>query len=953
MSTARKQTSLLSIIMRYILLPLTVFSFAILLSRCGQQGPSPAPPYKGPSLVSVYQVNFDKSLNKLTWENMTPPQVTPANGGAGYTVSIVGVAPATYSAGIISQSVQITYVNPPPAGFPITLTGVVAVVDNAPTGKSTTTVNNPDYGNGYRADNPTKGPWTWWFKGSGTNADATANYGITSGGSSVAKTIAFNATASFSATLYIYAFCPSGVVVDRLNSNAAVANAFVMLGNSPGDSNYWAENSQPITTIVNYVPATDSQGYWAMPITTVIGNYMTITIGAIGSGTPVNPQYDNATLWATGFSNVVGPIRARIVRSGYVAVGDTDGTHSSLSTVTGISPGTCTNNLLMPAALATQAIGYEEVANINISTLTGPYFGKNLFVGTGCGQTDANQWNGMPSNLLVPAMNANNMTLYTAPNATTTVMAPRTLNAVGTGRIFFVPAPANATNFAFGGSMGVINYTWFLGLGSGQAMWNNPMPLTNVLRNVSFSNMGIDMAISTNTAPGTAVGFTTTGSGTNYLGTTLSSKSVALNNLGTIWGPTMPTTQNYDIVGSIGVDLGATQPADLRIVIPALTLADTSKTAMTISMPAAIPSGATLVPTAMILAVDALNEGNNIQYTPNTGTSPLANFSATVVVSDRTGYSVASFPASITFSNWYKFIELKWPTINANDQTLQWTSAVNAGVTGELPPSIGYMLVTYAVPYNEAVTGYLSNGVQIATPTIYRPAYAWEILFNPNAVCFTCPTTSLTIPTLPLTSGGELLTQGTYGRFHTVNILQGLAHTSINGPAYQWDTNNDMAAVSNYLITNMDNFSRIGVPIGAGWIITPATGANLGAVGTTPATAYIDAYNWKIVSASSGTDLRGCWWVNSVYLNCTGGTCGASTYYNWSSCASGTTACSSMPGVTVIANQYAYLQSTITLTTGEYNTITFTPYNTSAGTSTNGSPACQQVGPSHTINVKN
>jgi hypothetical protein len=913
-------------LLKYLLLPITVLSVAILLSRCGQ-APTSAPTYKGASLVGQAIISYDKASNNLAVQNFNAPNVTPPQGGSGFTVSLQQTGIPTFNGTQVTGALYIANASSNPA-----LTGVVLVIDSKVSGS--VTVANPDYGSGFRADAPSGGPWTWWFY-----AGTFPNYNIPPGGTSSTKTVTFAATASFAVRAYIYAFCPSGVVEDRLN-NVAVPNAFVMLGQYPGDSNYIAEPNQD-SNAVNYLTATDSNGYFALPITTVVGNYITYTTGAVGNGTDAtNAQFDTSTLYATGFSNVVLAVRARVLHTSYVAVGDSSGNSSSLSP---LIPGACATTTL-PMALATQAIGYEDIANINISTLTGYYFDKQVIAGTGCGASDATIWTGMPSNLLLPAMNAASMSLYTSAGSSTSLY-PRTQGALGNGKEFFVAAPANTSNFAFSGGNGWIPSADFLIPGSALASWDAPMPLTNVLGYLQFAQIGIDRGITTTTAAGGANGFSDTSSGTNWSSSPVLPITVTLSNLSTIFSPV--PSQSYDVVGSVGINL-ANNPAEFEIVIPALSIKNTSVATMTISEPTTIPADGTLIPTAMVMAVDALQTGVNTMYTPNTGTTPLSDFSATVLTSDRTGYTPATWPASITFSQWYKLIALNWPTINSTDQTASWTSAANAG-SGIPDPSLGYMLITYPLVAVVQTSSTFTSDQSYAA-LITRPQYAWEILFNPTI-------TQLTIPTLPVTSPGILLTQGTYNRFYTVNILQGLVHMSVNGPAYTWDSSNNAVTIANYQINTMDKYSRIGFPVGGGWIITPSTGANLGAVGSTSATAYIDAYNWNIVSGGNGTpanpaNLRGCFWANSTWA--TSGT-GKPVHhiYNSSNCTTGTTACSSLPGVTVVAGQYAYQTATVSLSTGVYNTITFTPYNTTAGVSSGGSPACEQVGQSFEINVKN
>jgi len=282
MSTTNK--NLTQIVTRYLLLPIVLLGSAVLLSQCGKSNPAPASVYKAPKLVGVYQLNYNKSLNKLSIQNIVPPSVTPSKGlpntGGGFTVTLRQTATPTLVGTTLSGTLYITTSISVPQ-----LTGVVMVVDKLMTGTGIG-VGDADIGNGFRNQNPTAGPWAWWFTGNATNIDGSTNYGIPSGGRSVNKTISFiGVNANFAVSVYIYAFEPSGVVVNRTNDiNTPVANAFVMLGTSPGDPNYWAQNSQPAGTVVNYLAATNANGYFAFPITTVVGNGITYTAGAIGSG---------------------------------------------------------------------------------------------------------------------------------------------------------------------------------------------------------------------------------------------------------------------------------------------------------------------------------------------------------------------------------------------------------------------------------------------------------------------------------------------------------------------------------------------------------------------------------------------------------------------------------------------------------------------------------------------
>ena len=203
--------------------------------------------------------------------------------------------------------------------------------------------------------------------------------------------------------------------------------------------------------------------------------------------------------------------------------------------------------------------------------------------------------------------------------------------------------------------------------------------------------------------------------------------------------------------------------------------------------------------------------------------------------------------------------------------------------------------------------------------------------------------TGAIIPTLPAGTTGALLVQPTNQRFYTVNILEGRARTSINGPIYTWDSNNNIVYVAeNDFLGTMDAFSLTKFHVGGGWIFSPANNATI-STATVTASAYINAYNWTIVLQGSPTTLRGCF---TSYNN--------QSKAELTSCcgAVGSTGCgcSSLPAVTITA-PYASVSATENLASGVYSAITFTPYNSTAGTSVNGSPACQQVGDPSTIYV--
>ncbi|MCL4469013.1 MAG: hypothetical protein M1591_08785 [Deltaproteobacteria bacterium] len=894
-------------LMKYILLPITLLSVAVLLSRCGQT-PASVKPYKGASLVGEAIVSYDKASNNLTIQNFNAPDVTPATAGAGPTVSIWSVAAPTFNGSQVTGQVYIKN------GSTSTLTGVDVVVDKAISGS--VTVANPNYGNGFRQSNATQGPWTWWFY-TGTSP----NFNIPVGGQSNNVTWTFNATANFAVKVYVYAFCPSGVVMNRTATatgfaNTPVSGAFVMLGSYPGDPNYITGEPIQGTNAVNYLPATDANGYFSLPIITVAGNYITYTVGAQGSGTVTTPQFDNFTLYGTGLNYVILPIRQSLEITSYIGAGTSAGA-GNLTNPVNVLTGTCQNSYMQVGAFL-PAMGFEDLINLSLSAIMGPDRNLSVIGGTGCGSSDLSTALSMPSNLIVPVQNDNNLTIYTNASGTTSGIYMNTMATTTQGKDFGIALPANTTGVAIGGIFGNLPNAQLTTLTQSMIATGNPVGLMGVLTTVSWLSFGY------------GGGLTTAGATINPLATSLDNIShsdstytfAAGNwaNLNTIGGPLDPAGEytGYNVIALPGLAVTTNGPLQ-QLTTESLPVGTASAPPATLQyVPAnatGMPTGGVILPAAIVVDLNSLT----------------ANFSASTILADRTGYTTLPATLNQPFNQWYKLVDLQWPLINPVNQQIAWTDANNPGVSPN-PPSLSYVAINYTQPKTY-------TDVYGATQTIGELALGWEILgAGPEAGN---NMTGAIIPTLPAGTTGALLIQPTNQRFYTVNILQGRARTSINGPIYTWDSNNNIVYVAeNDFLGSMDAFSLTKFHVGGGWIVSPANGA--GTTGS-PITvkALINAYNWSIVSQGSPSSLRGCITVQNNLTK---------AYVGNATCTGGM-ACGSLPAVTIAA-PYASISASVALAgTGVYSAITFTPYNSTAAASVGGGPACQQVGDPTTIYV--
>ena len=896
-------------LMKYILLPITLLSVAVLLSRCGQS-PTSVKPYKGASLVGEAIVSYDKATNNLTIQNFNAPDLH-ATAGTGPTVVVHSVATPTFNGSQVTGQVYITN------GSTSVLTGVVAVVDSAASG--TVSVANANYGNGFRASNPNKGPWSWWFY-TGT----APNFNIPVGGQSNNVTWTFNATANFAVRVFIYAFCPSGVVMNRTATSTGFANtpvqgAFVMLGTYPGDPNYIAEPAQGANA-VNYLTATDANGYFALPITTVVGNYINYTVGAQGSGTVTTPQFDNFTLYGTGLSYVILPIRQSLEITSYIAAGaGTSASAANVNDPTGVLTGACQNNYMQIGAFL-PAMGFEDLINLSITAIMGPARDLSVIGGTGCGSSDLNTTMGLPSNLIVPDQNDNNLTIYTTATGSTSGIYMNTMATTSKGKDFNIPLPASTANVALGGIFGNLPNAALTPLTLANET-GNAAGLIGAIGAVQWLSFGYSRGWNT---PATTLN--PMPAANDYISRTTTAYTVTnWGNFNTIAGPLNDPSnaQTFQVIALPGLAMASQGPLQ-QLTTMSLPVGTTGTPPATMrylpGTDADFPADGVVIPAAIVVDLNSVN----------------ANFSASTILADRSGYKTLPATLNVLFNTWYKLIDINWPLVNPVNQQVVWTDAQNAGVS-PTAPSLSYVAINYTQPLTY-------TDVYGATQTMDELALGWEILgAGPEAGN---GMTGAIIPTLPAGTTGALLIQPTNQRFYTVNILQGRARTSVNGPIYTWDSNNNIVYVAeNDFLGSMDAFSLTKFHVGGGWIVSPANGAVSLGTGTISAKALINAYNWSIVSQGSPTSLRGCFTVkdnqsHAVVSNC----CGA---VGATGCA-----CTTLPAATIAA-PYASVTANITLASGVYSAITFTPYNSTAGTSVGGSPACQQVGDSTTIYVHN
>ena len=890
-------------LLKYFLLPITILSVAVLLSRCGK-APTTVQPYKGASLVGEAIVSYDRATNNLTIQNFNAPDLH-ATAGSGPSVVAYSVATPTFNGSQVTGEVYIKN------GSTSVLTGVVAVVDSAVSGS--VTVANANYGNGFRASSATQGPWSWWFY-TGT----APNFNIPVGSNSNNVTWTFNATASFAVKVFIYAYCPSGVVMNRTATatgfaNTPVQGAFVMLGNYPGDPNYIAEPNQG-SNAVNYLTQTDANGYFALPITTVVGNYITYTVGGLTGQAAASATYANFTLYATGLSYVILPIRTRLeVTTGYVAAGTSAGA-ANVNDPANVLTGACQNNYMQVGAFL-PAMGFEDLINLSLSSIMGPDRNLSVIGGTGCGSSDLTTALAMPSNLIVPDQNDNNLTIYTSASGTTSGIYMNTMATTTKGKDFGVALPASTGGLAIGGIFGNLPNASLTTLTQSMTATGNPIGLMGVLTQVQWLSFGW----SRNLGPYSAAA--TLPAAADYISRTTTAYTLSWANLTTIGGPLDPaiSTTLWNVIALPGLAMTSNSPLQqlTTMSLPVGTVgAPPASMRYLPGSDADFPTDGIVIPAAFVVDLNSVT----------------ANFSASTILADRSGYKTLPATLNVPFSTWYKLMDIQWPLINPVNQQVAWTDTMNAGVS-PTAPSLSYMAINYSNPV-------AYTDIYGAAQSVNENALQWEVLTaGPEQTGGQF--TGVIIPTLPVNSPGLLLTQPTNNRNYTVNLLQGRARTSVDGPIYAWDSNNNIVyVVENDFLGSMDAFSLTKFHVGGGWIVSPANGA--GPTGS-PVTvkALINAYNWSIVSQGNPASLRGCITVQNNLTK---------AYVANATCTGGM-ACTSLPAVTIAA-PYASVSASVALAgTSVYSAITFTPYNSTAGPIVNGGPACQQVGDSTTIYV--
>ena len=901
---------------KYILLPLTLLSLALILSQCGQS-PKSVPVYKGASLVGEAIVSYDRASNTLSVQNYNASDVTPAGGGGTYPVAIYSVATPVLNGTTLSGEVYIKN-NSSPLG---TLTGVNVVADSLVSG-SGIGVAGANYGNGFRINNPTQGPWSWWFY-----AGTTPNLSIPVGGQSNNVTWTFTgAAASFAVKVYIYAFCPSGVVINRTATatgfaNTPVQGAFVMLGTYPGDPNYIAEPVQG-TNAVNYLTmGTDANGYFSLPITTVTSAYITYTVGAQGNGTAATPQFDNFTLYGTGLNYVILPIRQQLEITSYIGAGTSAGA-ANVTNPAGVLTGACQNQYMQVGAYL-PAMGFEDLINLSLAAIMGPDRSLSVIGGTGCGSADLNTALSMPSNLIVPVQNDNNLTIYTSATGSTSGIYMNTMATSTQGKDNGIALPASTSGVAIGGIFGNLPNAQLTTLTQSMISTGNPVGLMGVLTQVGWLSFGWSRNIATGAATMNPIG-----AQYEYISRTTTAYNIpSWSNLNTLQGPLQdPSNAQYasfNVIALPGLAMTTNGPLQ-QLTTMSLPVGTASAPPASMQyLPgtdADFPTDGIVIPAAIVVDLNSVT----------------ANFSASTILADRSGYKTLPstlFPGTGAggFNTWYKLIDINWPLVNPVNQQIAWTDAMNTGVS-PTAPSLSYVAINYTQPKTY-------TDVYGATQTINELSLAWEILgAGPEAGN---GMTGAIIPTLPAGTTGALLVQPTNQRFYTVNLLQGRARTGVDGPIYTWDSNNNIVYVAeNDFLGSMDAFSLTKFHVGGGWIISPANGA--GPTGSpVTAKAYINAYNWNIVSQGSPSSLRGCFTVQNNLTH---------AYIANTTCTSGM-ACTSLPAVTIAA-PYASVSASVALAgTSVYSAITFTPYNSTAATPVAGGPACQQVGDPTTIYV--
>lgn len=219
---------------------------------------------------AVYAINYKASTHELTIKSIN---VTPSRAGQNLTpdAGVFQVGNAVFNGTSITAPVYVT--NNDTSDW----TGVEMQAYTLSSGSAT--VCDADLGTGWLTNTPADGAWGWLF------SSGTTGFTISSGTSSVAKEIGFDATADFAGIVYIYANVP---VVTGIDPAAAVAGSTITL------TGYNFNTTQGTVTF-NGVAATvqswtDTYITATVPDTAVLGN---VNVQTVDSNVP----YSNPLLF--------------------------------------------------------------------------------------------------------------------------------------------------------------------------------------------------------------------------------------------------------------------------------------------------------------------------------------------------------------------------------------------------------------------------------------------------------------------------------------------------------------------------------------------------------------------------------------------------------------------------------------------------------------------------------
>ncbi len=160
---------------------------------------------------AVYAINYTASTHELTIKSIN---VTPSRAGQNLTpdAGVFQVGNAVFNGTSITAPVYIT--NNDTSDW----TGVQMQAYTLSSGSAN--VCDADLGTGWSTNTPADGAWGWLF------TSGTTGFTISSGTSSLAKEIGFDATADFAGIVYIYANVP---VISSIDPAAAVTGSTITL----------------------------------------------------------------------------------------------------------------------------------------------------------------------------------------------------------------------------------------------------------------------------------------------------------------------------------------------------------------------------------------------------------------------------------------------------------------------------------------------------------------------------------------------------------------------------------------------------------------------------------------------------------------------------------------------------------------------------------------------------